>query len=115
METTLFALLALVFVLGMWWKLHRNRRMHENMTPFLRLEHRPRFAPLIRASADEALRAHVLSVSAQALATLLRDRPDLTQLLERRVAATLLEEFGKLEHRDQSDNSDGRDADTSGL
>ena len=31
METTLFALLALVFVLSMWWKLHRNRRMHENM------------------------------------------------------------------------------------
>ena len=88
--------------------------MHENMTPFLRLEHRPRFAPLIRASADEALRAHVQSVSAQALTNLLRDRPELTDVLERRLTATLLEEFVKLEHSDTSYQTGGRDADTSG-
>ena len=114
METTLFSLLALVFVDGMWWKLHRDRRAGENMTRAFERPERSRFASLIRASADEAVRAHVQSVSAQALATLLRERPELTQLLERRLIETLLEEFLKLERRDTSYKTDGRDADTSG-
>ena len=110
MESTLIALLALALVLGIWWKLERNRRADENRTrAFSRLENRRRFTPLIRASADEALRAHVLSVSAHALANLLRDRPELTQVLERRLTATLLEEFVKLEPSDTSYQTDGRD------
>ena len=53
MESTLIALLALALVLGMWWKLDRDRRADENRTrAFSRLENRRRFAPLIRASAE---------------------------------------------------------------
>lgn len=115
MESTLIALLALVLVLGIWWTLNRNRRTDENRTRvFSRLENRRRFATLIRASADEALRAHVQSVSTQALANLLRDRPELTLVLERRLTATLLEEFVKLEPSDMSYQTNGRDADESG-
>ena len=106
---TLIALLALVLVLGIWWTLNRDRRTDDRTRAFSRLENRRRFTPLIRASADEALRAHVLSVSAHALANLLRDRPELTQVLERRLTATLLEEFVKLEPSDTSYQTDGRD------
>ena len=114
MESTLIALLALVLVLGIWWTLNRDRRTDDRTRAFSRLKNRRRFAPLIRAGADEAVRAHVQSVSAQALTNLLRDRPELTHVLERRLTATLLEEFVKLEPSDMTYQTNGRDADESG-
>ena len=55
MESTLIALLALALVLGMWWKLDRDRKREHNMAVVLsRLDRRPLLAPILHKSVDEA-------------------------------------------------------------
>ena len=97
----------------MWWKLDHDRKKQHNMVVVLsRLDRR--LAPIVHKRVDEALNGYVHTMTSQALDSLLQDHPELTQALGRRVTATLLEEFVKLEASDTSYQTGGRDADTSG-